>query len=573
MRKAKPVIIVIIVALLIFAAVFAFFVINAEPTATAHSVRVESGMVDISIQVLAPRKIIKAVRVDNLDGASSLWRSDGQEEARPLAVRHGDTELSSGSTPMAFKPGLSDTLLSLRLEDNGAFSGKNTDFRITVFFSDGTRVLCELSAEQIAQGSAAGASALSTETTAQNKEALTPTAIPEAASERWTLMDFIAGVLVGIIILIIALVALAKAGLVMLAKKGIEAGGEKIIGKVQEIAKADDVQTAIKERVSAISQTASGAAKKRMRDFINTQKENGGETKNIGRHEEKPEEDGTIQAEEKRQARAEKIKREKEAREFKFKRQKRTEEAKLNDFLELCENGTWEEITVAVENGANLNMKNAEGLSGVMIMVGKNQNPEVIANLIEDTGDNDLSWLLWVAARNPNPEVIRVLIEAGADVNAMVKGSTALMVAASTNSNPEALEVLLEAGADIDEANDDGLTPLMLAAAQNPNPAVLRALLGESGGNINVKDDEGCPLVMWAAKSNPSPEIISFFIESGADLDTEFEGTTPLIMAVANNPNPEVVLALIRNDRERQIALIQAKKKKRQDVVEALVGV
>jgi len=38
-------------------------------------VRLENGMVELALQVLVPGKTIEAIRIDNLGGVSSCWRT------------------------------------------------------------------------------------------------------------------------------------------------------------------------------------------------------------------------------------------------------------------------------------------------------------------------------------------------------------------------------------------------------------------------------------------------------------------------------------------------------------------
>jgi hypothetical protein len=120
---------------------------DGKPKIAAHRVRLENGMVELALQVLAPGKAIEAVRIDNVDGLSSLWRSDGKDKTGILSVQRDGKILSSGTQAMNFATGNAEVLLSLSLKDNGAFAGKVKEFRVTVFFADGGRAMCLLTAQ------------------------------------------------------------------------------------------------------------------------------------------------------------------------------------------------------------------------------------------------------------------------------------------------------------------------------------------------------------------------------------------------------------------------------------------
>jgi ankyrin repeat protein len=87
------------------------------------------------------------------------------------------------------------------------------------------------------------------------------------------------------------------------------------------------------------------------------------------------------------------------------------------------------------------------------------------------------------------PREVEAAIKAGADVNAKNNdGATALMLAALNNPNPEIISLLLNEGADVnakDKDNYGGHTVLMLAGAYNPNPEVVSLLLDE-GEDVNA---------------------------------------------------------------------------------------
>jgi hypothetical protein len=120
---------------------------DGKPRAATHLVRLENDTVELALQILAPGKTLEAIRIDNLGGVSSRWRSDGKEEGAPLSVSQDGNSLSSGSQAMNLTLGDAEVLLSLSLKDNAAFAGKATEFRVTVFFSGGERAMCMLKAQ------------------------------------------------------------------------------------------------------------------------------------------------------------------------------------------------------------------------------------------------------------------------------------------------------------------------------------------------------------------------------------------------------------------------------------------
>lgn len=86
--------------------------------------------------------------------------------------------------------------------------------------------------------------------------------------------------------------------------------------------------------------------------------------------------------------------------------------------------------------------------------------------------------------------IIRALVAAGADVNALVDDSTAMLEAVFGDwSSPTAVRVLLELGADPNLANPAGITPLMMAAEQSCLESI--KLLIASGARIDALDHEG----------------------------------------------------------------------------------
>jgi ankyrin repeat protein len=106
------------------------------------------------------------------------------------------------------------------------------------------------------------------------------------------------------------------------------------------------------------------------------------------------------------------------------------------------------------------------------------------------------------------------LIRDGADVNARNNdGWTPLMLAAGHSTSPEIVTVLLEKGAAIESRDDFGLTPLLLAArsSHSKSPEIVRLLL-DKGAEVNASNSYGITPLMFAT----NPEIIKILKAAGA---------------------------------------------------------
>ena len=121
------------------------------------------------------------------------------------------------------------------------------------------------------------------------------------------------------------------------------------------------------------------------------------------------------------------------------------------------------------------------------------------------------------AAYNENPDIIAALIQAGADILAKNKdGETPLHQAAKRNKNPAIINALIQEGADILAKNKNGETPLHQAAWWNENPDIINALI-QKDAEINAKDEDGYTPLHRAAWWNKNPDIITALIVLGAD--------------------------------------------------------
>jgi uncharacterized protein len=105
--------------------------------------------------------------------------------------------------------------------------------------------------------------------------------------------------------------------------------------------------------------------------------------------------------------------------------------------------------------------------------------------------DGSGSTLLFAAIYENKKEMLKSLLNNGADPNVRDnEGVSPLMAAAALSDDPEVLHLLLHYGADHNTRDIEGYSPLMYAALLSENPAVVAKLI-ESGASVDAKSDDG----------------------------------------------------------------------------------
>ena len=125
------------------------------------------------------------------------------------------------------------------------------------------------------------------------------------------------------------------------------------------------------------------------------------------------------------------------------------------------------EIEVLIQQGADVNIKNKDG-NTALIIASEKGSLDLVNILLEGGADvqqkDGRGWtaLMWASSCR-NKEIVEMLISKGADINAKSQeGNTALMFASKRGEN-EIAKMLLEGGADVNVQNKYGSTALMKA--------------------------------------------------------------------------------------------------------------
>ena len=250
-----------------------------------------------------------------------------------------------------------------------------------------------------------------------------------------------------------------------------------------------------------------------------------------------------------------------------------------DEFLELCASGTPEEITEAITNGANIDAKDKNNNTTLMIAAEKNSseaaeillgleidinaqnkdgdtaltlaaalNHETVSIILEhkpkiDIANNKGYTALIAAARYNDFDIVREIFNAGADVNLVDKtGNNALMTACLSNSE-ETVNFLIEANSDCSITNSKGNNALMIAAKKQPVETIRKLL--DMTTDINARNDDGKTALMIASEFNDA-EVVSAIIEAHAELDLQDNnGETALMSAVRNDNDAENILKVL----------------------------
>lgn len=218
-------------------------------------------------------------------------------------------------------------------------------------------------------------------------------------------------------------------------------------------------------------------------------------------------------------------------------------------FLNLCKTANGEEISEAVAKGANVNAKNHNSMTPLMMAAMYNTDSNVIDALVESGADIDFknrkgNTALMFAAMCGTPEVVRALIDKGADIEAINKSRKKAMHFARNNkkiNNTDLMNILEGKKESHDTkkifSDSEFLKLCQHGTAQEVSEAIL------SGANLGAKSTNHTTALMAACENNP--EVLSLILSQNPDINAQNKKGNSALIIAAQFGNAEMVNALI----------------------------
>jgi|GEM_PF-928956 len=155
-----------------------------------------------------------------------------------------------------------------------------------------------------------------------------------------------------------------------------------------------------------------------------------------------------------------------------------------------AEKGDLKIVKLLIEEKADVNAKTKDGWTALeyAAVYGRTKTVEILLNKGANIGD-----ALRLAAYWGHTKTVKLLLDKGADVDAKTKDGRTALLSASSMGNAEIVKLLLDKGADVDAKDEgewtNGWTALKHAAVAG-HPEVVKILLN-AGADVNTKDENG----------------------------------------------------------------------------------
>ncbi|SDZ66811.1 ankyrin repeat domain-containing protein [Pseudomonas sp. NFIX28] len=198
--------------------------------------------------------------------------------------------------------------------------------------------------------------------------------------------------------------------------------------------------------------------------------------------------------------------------------------AMANDkaLLEAVRDGQLPKVQALISQGANLNVRDSDGSSPLLLATAANQ-VEIARALIEAGADvnqknliHDSPYLL--AGASGRNAILQLTLAHGADLKSTNRYGGTALIPACERGHVDTVRLLIKAGVDLDHVNRLGWTCLMEAivlADGGPAHQQIVAQLIAAGANLNLPDNEGLSPLQQAEKRGQHA-IVKLLRDAGA---------------------------------------------------------
>ncbi|KAG8165794.1 hypothetical protein KVR01_004346 [Diaporthe batatas] len=214
---------------------------------------------------------------------------------------------------------------------------------------------------------------------------------------------------------------------------------------------------------------------------------------------------------------------------------------------EACARGDIKNVTALVSNGADINGRNQDGKTPLVVAIENRQLP-VFTELLELGASKDVKDsakkmppLFWAASVG-DLQMAKVLLQHGCKPNQKNMYGHAYFLDVIDKGDVDMVQLLLDHGAKANTTDLYGRPAIHHAYSAN-NLAMLK-LLQSRGGSVNASDMTGCPMIILALQENKD-DILNFLIEYGANVNATTATGLPLVVEAFTRGRIDVVKTLL----------------------------
>ena len=233
-----------------------------------------------------------------------------------------------------------------------------------------------------------------------------------------------------------------------------------------------------------------------------------------------------------------------------------------------------------IQNGANLNLKNGDGLTALHL-ASSNDRKEIVELLIKSGAEIDPKDKIGLtpfltAVKTNHLEIAKLLFENGANIHELSAENVSALHFA-VNHGLETTRFLIENGVNPNAKSLKGTTVIHKVAAHNSNQAELIQLLIKFGADIEILHDT----INWTAINyavySGSKENVQVLLDNGAKIhDKSLVAQTSLLFLAVKFNREEIFKMLINygavvNKEEGMILLQQACSQGNKNIIEILI--